>query len=263
LKPRKVFRTCFNAESIKGTKRDIFPNLHASKNTNFMHGKTAAVIGSTGMIGSNLLDVLQRDKTFSTVRALVRRPVAFEHPKVEMKLVNFEDHESVKLAIDGCDAVFCAVGTTQKKVQGDKAAYRKIDYDIPVNAARFCAETQCPHFSLVSSVGANSGSNNFYLQLKGAVEDAVTKFSIPTVSIFRPSILLGKREESRPGEKVGQAVMSFFAFLLVGGWEKYRPVDAVNVARAMVQATKEGEHGVNIYEHAEIFRLAAVNRKSS
>lgn len=174
-----------------------------------------------------------------------------------MKLVNFDDPESVKLAIDGSDAVFCAIGTTQKKVGGDKVAYRKVDYDIPVNAARFCAETKCPNFLLVSSVGANSNSNNFYLKLKGEVEDAVQQRPIQSISIFRPSILLGKRSESRPGEKIGQSVMSFFAFLLVGGWEKYRPIDAEKVAKAMVAVAKEEKPGATIYEYEAMRKLTA------
>lgn len=222
-----------------------------------MPGKIATVIGSTGLIGSHLIEILQKDNAFETVRALVRRPVSFSSSKVEMKLVNFEDHESVKLAIDGSDAVFCAIGTTQKKVKGDKDAYRKVDYDIPVNAARFCAETGCPTFLLVSSVGADSGSNNFYLKLKGEVEDAVRKSGVRSVSVFRPSILLGDRKESRPRERIGQAVMSFFAFVMLGSWEKYRPIDAVQVAQAMAEAAKEGKPGTTVYEYEAMRRLAA------
>lgn len=217
-----------------------------------MPGKTATVIGSTGLIGTHLVELLTKDEAFETVRTLVRKPVPLTSSKIEMKLVNFDDQESVKLAIDGSDVVFCTVGTTQKKVKGDKAAYRKVDYDIPVNAARFCAETGCNSFQLVSSVGADSKSNNFYLKLKGEVEDAVQRFSIQNISIFRPSILLGKRKENRPGEKVGQATMSFFAFLLVGAWEKYRPIEAAYVAMAMIQSAKENSNGVFINEYNDI-----------
>ena len=217
-----------------------------------MPQKTATVIGSTGLIGGYLIDYLQTNEAYSTIRALVRRPVSFKQSKVEMKLVSFDDHESVKLAIDGSDDVFCAVGTTNKKVKGDKGAYRKIDYNIPVNAARFCSETGCRNFLLVSSVGANSNSNNFYLKLKGEVEDEVQKFPIPVISFFRPSILLGKRSEFRFGEKIGQSLISFFAFLLIGKREKYRPVEAELVAKAMVQAAIESKPGITIYEFEAI-----------
>lgn len=202
-----------------------------------------------------MLDALQQDQTYVAVRALVRKPQSFVQSKVEPKLVNFNDQESVKMAIDGSDAVFCAVGTTQKKVKGDKVAYRKVDYDIPVQAARFCAETGCPNFLLVSSVGADSHSKNFYLKLKGEVEDAVRQQAIRSVSIFRPSILLGKRKENRPAEKLGQSVMSFFAFVLVGNWEKYRPIDAERVAEAMVSAAKKAKSGATVYEYEAMRHL--------
>ncbi len=219
-----------------------------------MPGKIATVIGSTGLIGGHLLQLLADEPYFESVRAIVRRPLTFNHPKIEMKLVNFEDHESVKLAIDGSDSVFCATGTTQKKVKGDKAAYRKVDYDIPVNAARFCAETHCPNYLLVSSVGANSNSNNFYLKLKGEVEDAVQKFSISNISIFRPSMLVGKRKEFRLGEKVAEPLMNLFGFMLIGKWEKYHSIDVLSVARAMVQTAKENKQGVGIYEYERILQ---------
>jgi uncharacterized protein YbjT (DUF2867 family) len=97
---------------------------------------TATIIGSTGLIGSYLLEELLMDDNFDTVRILIRRPVELTHPKLEKKLVDFTDAESFRLALEGSDVVFCAIGTTQKKVKGNKAAYRKVDYDIPVNAAR-------------------------------------------------------------------------------------------------------------------------------
>ena len=222
-----------------------------------MPGKIAAVIGSTGLIGGHLINCLQQDDSFTAIRALVRRPVSFQQPKAEMKLVNFDDYESVKIALDGSDAVFCTIGTTQKKVKGNKDAYRKVDFSIPVNAARICAEIDCSQFLLVSSVGANSKSKNFYLALKGEVEDAIQQFSIPQVSIFRPSVLLGKRPEFRLGEKIGQSVMSFFSFLLLGKSEKYRPINAETVAKAMIQAAKEGNPGFTVYEFDEIRRKAA------
>lgn len=210
--------------------------------------KIATLIGATGLIGGHLVDQLQQDERFGTIRVLVRRPVPFSQSKVEERLVNFRDPESFKLALEGSDVVFCAVGTTQKKVHGDKDAYRKVDYDIPVNAARYCAETGCSKFLLVSAVGANRNSGNFYLRLKGEVEDAVQQFPIDSVSIFRPSILLGKRAENRPGEKIGQVVMTLFSFLLLGSLKKYKPAKASMVAAAMIRQAKRAVKGRFIYE---------------
>jgi uncharacterized protein YbjT (DUF2867 family) len=211
--------------------------------------KTVTVVGATGLIGGHLVRLLQAESSVETIRIPVRRPVSFSGGKLAVNLIDFTDPESFKLAIDGSDAVFCAVGTTQKKVKGDQQAYRKVDYDIPVNAARFCAETGCPRFLLVSSVGANSSSNNFYLRLKGEVEESVQQQPIRQIAIFRPSILLGNRAESRPGERIGQVSMQALSFLLVGGFKKYKPAEAGTVAAAMVKTAQSNKQGKFILEY--------------
>ena len=217
-----------------------------------MTGKTATIIGSTGLIGNYLLQQLKEDDTYSTIRLLVRRPIENNHSKVEIKLIDFNDHESFKLGIDRSDVVFCAIGTTQKKVKGDKNAYRKVDYDIPVKAAQFCKETGCEQFVLVSSAGADSKSNNFYLRLKGEVEDTVKAIGLKQSLVFRPSILLGDRQEKRPGERFGQAFMQAFSFMLIGKWSKYKPIHAKDVATAMINAARQNVSGFRVYELAEM-----------
>jgi uncharacterized protein YbjT (DUF2867 family) len=102
---------------------------------------------------------------------------------------------------------------------------------------------------LVSSVGANSKSNNFYLKLKGEVEDAVKEVGLESVHIMRPSMLLGDRKEFRPGEKIGSPLMKAFSFLLPA---KYKPTQAKDVAKAMLIAAKESKKGFYIYEYNEI-----------
>lgn len=210
--------------------------------------QTVSVIGATGLIGGHLVDLLQQVSSVETIRVLVRRPVNFQQSKVVVKLVDFSDAESFKLAIDGSDAVFCAVGTTQKKVKGNREAYRKVDHDIPVNAARFCSETGCEHFLLVSSVGADARNSNFYLKLKGEVEDAILRLPLKSVHIFRPSILLGERQENRPAEKIGQVIMKNLSFLLAGKYRKYKPIYAREVAMAMVRSYQLHTDGIYIHE---------------
>src|SRR5260370_6223927 len=107
---------------------------------------TVAVIGSTGLVGSHILDLLKEENACQKIRLLVRRPMEVSHSKLEIKLVDFEDCESLKLAIAGCHVVFSAVVTTQDKVKGDQLQYRKVHYDIPVNAARACLETEGANF---------------------------------------------------------------------------------------------------------------------
>ena len=212
---------------------------------------TATIIGATGLIGSYLLEELLKDDYYDTVRILIRRPLELTHPKLEKKLVDFTDTESLQLALEGSNVIFCAVGTTQKKVKGDKEAYRKVDYDIPVKLAKLGKLTGCETFVLVSSVGANSNSNNFYLKLKGEVEDAIKEVGIKSVHIMRPSMLLGDRKEFRLGEKIGKGFMSVLSFLMPA---KYKAIQARDVAKAMREVSKKTENGFFIYEYREIIR---------
>jgi uncharacterized protein YbjT (DUF2867 family) len=217
-----------------------------------MPQKTAALIGATGLVGSHILKYLLHDDAFNIIRILVRRPIEYNHPKIKVIVIDFSEEEVFKAGIAGCDAVFCAVGTTNKKVNGDKAAYRKVDYDIAVNAARFCAETGCQQFLLVSSVGANSNGKNFYLKLKGEVEDKVKSIGIQSVSIFQPSMLLGKRPESRPAEAIAQGMSKSLSFLFPS---KYKPIAAEDVAKAMIGACKQDNPGFRIYHFREMKAL--------
>jgi uncharacterized protein YbjT (DUF2867 family) len=213
-----------------------------------MTSRTATVIGSTGLIGSHLTQMLLADEYYDKVRVIVRRPVTIASSKIEIRIIDFESEPAFRSAIEGSNVVFCAIGTTQKKVKGDENAYRKIDFDIPVNAARSCKDTGCNQFFLVSSVGANSKSKNFYLKLKGETENAVIENGPSTIGIFRPSILLGKRNESRPGEAFGKFIMKLFSFVLWGKWKKYKPVEAYVVASSMIVHSKTDLPGVHFYE---------------
>lgn len=216
-----------------------------------MPSTTASIIGSSGLIGGALLQQLLADPHFSALRTIVRKPSPTKHDKQEEKLIDFRDPENFKLAIDGSDVVFCTVGTTQKKVKGDKAAYRRVDFDIPVQAAKFCKETGCPVFVLISSVGANADSGNFYLKLKGEVEEAVKTVGINSVYILRPSMLLGKRKESRPAEKLGQIFMQLFSFAFKGNLRKYRAVHAEEVAATMIACALESKPGFHVLEYPQ------------
>lgn len=198
------------------------------------------------MIGSQLWDLLKEDEYYDTIRLLVRRPLQHSHPKTEVKLIDFSDPESFKLGIYGSDAVFCAVGTTQKKTAGDKEAYRKVDYDIAVKAAQYCEETDCKNYLLVSSVGASVQSKTFYLKLKGEIEEKVGSFGIHSLSIFRPSVLLGDRKEKRTVERIAQSAMKTFSFLIPA---KFKPIQAADVAKSMIAASKKALAGISIFEY--------------
>ena len=217
-----------------------------------MQGQTAVVIGSTGLIGSQVLQLLLEDPAFSTVRILVRSPVSISHPKLDVQLVDFNNYIDIKEKISSGHSIFCCIGTTQSKVKGDKQAYRKVDFDIPVNTANAGIENGFKKYLIVSSVGANAASRNFYLQLKGSVEDAIAKLAFESIHIFRPSLLLGDRKESRPAEKFAQGGMQLLSFVFLGPLKKYRAIQSSDVAKAMVAAAKEGTKGVKVHHYGEM-----------
>lgn len=220
-----------------------------------MQGQTAVVIGATGLIGSQLVQLLLDDAAFTTVRILVRRPVSASHPKLIVQIVAFDNYHDLKEKISAGHSIFCCVGTTQKKVKGDKVAYRKVDFDIPVNTANAAIENGFKNYLLISSVGANLASGNFYLQLKGSVEDTISKLPFESIHFFRPSLLLGDRKEFRAGEKLAQVSMKALSFLFLEPFKKYKPIQSIDVAKAMIAAAKQQTKGLKIYEYGEIVGL--------
>src|SRR5437870_4296873 len=101
-----------------------------------MRPLTAVVLGATGLIGEQLVAEMLTDNAFEKVRILVRRPVNITNPKLEVQTVNFDNLAEFREKLGKGDCIFCCIGTTQKQVKGDKTAYRKVDFDISVNAAK-------------------------------------------------------------------------------------------------------------------------------
>lgn len=219
-----------------------------------MNEQTAVVIGSSGLTGGYVLQLLLSDESFTKVSILVRKELAITHSKLIQHITDFNDADQL-LLIGKADVLFCCVGTTMKKVKGDKIAYEKVDYDIPVNMARIASGNGFKKLLLISSIGASAKSSNFYLRLKGKVEDAIMKFPFESTWIFRPSSLLGKRKEIRNGEKVLQAATKLISSILFGSLKKYHGISAEQVAVAMVAASKRNHPGVHIVEYREIMEL--------
>jgi len=208
------------------------------------------------MIGNYLLELLLQDDYFSVVRILVRRPYPTTNPKIEVKLVDFSDAESFKLALEGSNTIFSCVGTTQKNVKGNIELYRKIDFDIPLKAARFGKEAGCEKFILVSSVGADKHSRTFYLRLKGELESAVNMLGLEAVHIMQPSVLLGNRKENRTGERILQGGMKLLSGLLLGSLRRYKAIHGKTIATAMLNAAKKEEKGFFRYTYEGIKELS-------
>lgn len=211
--------------------------------------KTALIAGSTGLVGQSLLQTLLESKHYNKVITLVRRPLAINNPKLISHSINFDAiHE---LNIEEVDDVFCCLGTTIKTA-GSQDAFTKVDYTYVVELARWAQKNKCRQFSVVSSVGASNKTSNFYLQTKGNMEVSIAQLSIPSIHIFRPSLLLGQRNEFRFGEKVSEKLMTVFNPLMKGRLRKYRAIKASDVAQAMFNQAQNDFKGVILFEGAEI-----------
>ncbi|MFT3935003.1 MAG: NAD(P)H-binding protein [Chitinophagaceae bacterium] len=216
----------------------------------------AILIGATGLTGGLLLNQLLNSPVFSKIQSVSRRPVGIQHLKLQETVINFDDDIAFKNAIVNADVLFCCIGTTQQKEKGNQDSYRKIDYDIPVKAATFFAAQCSGSYVLMSSVGANAASGNFYLRLKGETENAVLQKNMTSIYIMRPSILLGDRKDQRIGESLAKVIMPAFSFLLTGSASKYKAIHAENVAKAMMNAAIIQREGKYICEYKEIMELA-------
>ena len=216
--------------------------------------QTAIVIGATGLTGSHLVNLLLHNPAFDKVKVLMRKPSLKQRPGLESIIVDFEDEESLAAALQG-DVLFCCIGTTKRKA-GGKEQFREVDFNIPVRCATLAKRHGFNQFLLMSSIGANVNSRFFYLRTKGEAEQAITRLGFNSMHIFRPSALLGKRDEPRPGDVLTQYLVQVFYFLLQGKWKKYRGIRASTVAKAMVAAGVKGENGTHVYESDAIKEMA-------
>lgn len=210
----------------------------------------AIVAGATGLVGRALVRQLAHDPAWREVRALVRRvpPGEAGGPTLVQVPVDYERLDPPP-SWAAADQVFCALGTTIRQA-GSQAAFRRVDYDYPVALARAARASGARHFLLVSAVGADPRSRVFYNRVKGEVETAIAELGFRSVTIARPSLLLGKRAEPRLGEQVGKVL----GLLAPARW---RPVPAERVARALVEAAREDRPGVRIIENPELRASAA------
>jgi len=218
-----------------------------------MNGRRVLLLGATGLVGGQLLRQLLADARVGTVVALVRRPMApppgitrEQAAKLDARVVDFDRLEESADAFTGAGQLFCALGTTIREA-GSQERFRRVDHDYPVDAGRIGQQLGASHYLLVSSMGADPGSRIFYTRTKGEVERDVIALGYRSVTIVRPSLLLGERGEFRLGEEIAKR----FAWATPRKW---KPVQARDVAAALVEAAHEDRPGVRIVESAEIER---------
>jgi uncharacterized protein YbjT (DUF2867 family) len=212
----------------------------------------ALIIGASGLIGNQVLDQLLQDNYYNEIEIRVRVSLGIQHPKLIEKIIDFSDPHCYS-GIDS-DHVYCCLGTTIKKAKTQEQ-FRKVDYEYVLNLAKSSEESKVKAFLVISSIGAKPGTGNFYLRTKGEMEEAVKKINIPSINIFRPSLLLGKRNEFRLMEKFSQFFMAFFGIFLLGGLKRYKSIRDSVVAKAMIKSAKMEKPGINIFESDQIQKL--------
>ncbi len=209
--------------------------------------KTALLAGSTGLIGKQLLQLLLNDPAYTEVKALSRKPIGVEHPKLKnivLDLNKLDEHFDQLKA----DDVFCCLGTTIKQA-GSKEAFRKVDHDYPLELAKLTKNQGATQYLIITALGSNKMSGIFYNQVKGQVEEAIDRVGFQSYHIFRPSLLLGERTEKRAGEGAATVVYQALGFLIP---LKYKAIDSAKVARAMLHMAKLNSKGKFIHESKEL-----------
>lgn len=195
--------------------------------------KTALVFGASGLVGGNLVKELIQNPAYARIFIFVRNTLAIVHPKVnEFPFDKYTTADLTGVATDVAH-VFCCLGTTIKKA-GTKEAFKHVDYGLPVEIATWAKEKGISTFAVISSIGANSKSGNFYLRTKGEMEDSVRALGFTRLVIVRPSLILGNRTEFRLAEELAQMSSGVLNLILFGPLKKYRGIKATTIARAMM-----------------------------
>ena len=197
-----------------------------------MNNRTALVFGGTGLVGGYLLEELVRLETYQKIIVVSRRETDIKNDKISFVINRLEDPDEISDLIRGND-LFCCLGTTIKKA-GSREAFKKVDLFLPMKIAEIASGNHVNNFAVISSIGADAGSKNFYLQVKGMMEQEVMKHPFEHTVIVRPSLLLGDRKEFRLSEKAAGMFMPLINPLLRGNWRRFRSIHGRAVAKAMI-----------------------------
>ena len=203
-------------------------------------GNTAVIIGATGAVGKEILKEILGSDFYKRIYILGRNSILrlSEDGRLTKIVIDFENMKFDTSILDDAD-VFAALGTTIK-IAGSKENQRKIDVDYTVNFAKLC-EGKVRSFNVVSAIGANSKSKNFYNSLKGELEDKLKEMNLRTLRIFQPSLLISKREDNRFLEEIFMKIAPIFQFVLKGKTKKYSPIEASLLGKVIVRFATENK----------------------
>ena len=214
--------------------------------------KTALVFGSTGLVGSHLIDQLIKNENYNKIKLFVRSEIIINDLKVEIVKTDFNNMEKHKEEMTGDHCYFC-IGTT-KQNSPDKDEYRRVELDLPKQIAQITKSNSVNSFVFVSSGYADPNSSGDYLKFKGLVEEELKKLSFNKLGIMRPSFLIGDRKEKRLGEKLGIFVFKLLSPLFLGPLKKMKPIHSEKVAKAMIKVANE-DIQQSVFESNEIANL--------
>jgi uncharacterized protein YbjT (DUF2867 family) len=216
--------------------------------------KKAILFGASGFIGSCLVLDLLDNKDYKQVSVVVRRTLGINHPKLKELIGDYHTLHLLKESIDA-DEIFITLGTTKAKTP-DQDQYYQIDHDYPVEAAKIALEAGAKSVFVVTAVGANANSNISYIRTKGETERDIISLNFEHTSIFRPSMIMGERKESRKFEKTLIKVWGFINPLLIGrSLKKYRGITGQDIATSMMNAAKDPKEKVKIFHWQEMADL--------
>lgn len=199
---------------------------------------SALVLGASGLVGQALVNQLCQLEQYSQVTCLVRSPLRNSHyhdplNKLQVIVIDFEYLQDYQ-GYFSVDHVYCCLGTTLKQA-GTRQNFRRVDFEYVHVAAQLTRAQRCKGFVWISSVGANAKSKNFYLRVKGELENAILSMpQLAHAAAVRPSLLLGDRKQSRKRERIAGHILKYLSPLLLGNLAKYRPVSAHQVAHQMI-----------------------------
>ncbi|MBK8548808.1 MAG: NAD-dependent epimerase/dehydratase family protein [Saprospiraceae bacterium] len=199
-----------------------------------MMQKTAVVFGASGLVGSEVIKILLSKEEFGLIILPVRKIVSdYTSPKIKQLIIDFDSLDLYANELKG-DCYFLCLGTTMAKAKSKEAFY-KVDFTYTYEAAKIAVKNNSSHVLLISSMGADEKSMIYYSKVKGKIEKALEKLPLSRLTIFRPSLLLGNRNESRSGEKWAEKISSLLSFMFFGPFKNYKPVKASDVAEKMVR----------------------------
>lgn len=224
----------------------------------------AMVFGATGLIGTHLLHQSLAHPGVAHVTALTRRPLPVRAPTLTNLVLGDASNLPEYDWPQAPDVAFCCLGTTIGAA-GSREAFRAVDHDLVLKCARWAHRIGVRHFLLVSAVGADPGSTTFYSRVKGEVELSINAIGFDRISVFRPSLLLGEREEHRLAEQVAGRVMPWLSPMLAGPFSAYRAIDASDVARAMLAQSlvPEGEASTRLHWQGMMAAIARLDALQS